>query len=69
MWFTGAELIRRGAIQDYSEYKNRKVPANSDCFKVGDNSVYVRDGDKYVLYKKDKKKIDYCGILNEVNKK
>lgn len=70
VWFTGAELIKRGAIKDYSEYKDRKAPANSDCLKVGD-SIYVKDGDKYILYKKDKdkKKIDYCELLKEVNKK
>lgn len=68
VWFTGAELIKRGAIKDYSEYKGRKVPTSSNCFKVGE-CVYVKDEDGYVLYKRDKKKIDYCELINEVNKK
>ena len=67
VWLTGAELIRRGAIKDYSEYVNRKTPSKSECWRVGD-AVYLKDGDEYVLYKKDKKRLDYDGLLKEVNK-
>lgn len=68
VWFTGAELIKRGAVKDYSEYRCRKVPAKSECWKVGD-SIYVKDGDEYVLYKKDRKKLDYGGLVKEANRK
>lgn len=68
VWLTGAELIRRGAIMDYSEYVGRKIPQKSDCWTVGD-AVYVRDGDGYVLCRKDKKRIDYRGLLAEANRK
>ncbi len=68
VWFTGAELIRRKAIRDYSEYIGRKIPVKSECWKVGD-AIYVKDGDEYTMYKKDKKKLDYDGLLKEANKK
>lgn len=69
VWLTGKQLIERGAIKDYSEYTNRKTPVKSDCWMVGE-SVYIKDGDEYVLYRKDsKKKLDYEELLKEVNKK
>lgn len=69
VWLTGRELIERGAIKDYSEYVKRTIPSKSECWKVGD-SVYLKDGDEYVLYRKDgKKKLDYAGLLKEANKK
>ena len=40
----------------------------SECWKVGD-SIYVKDGDEYVLYKKDKKKLDYGDLVKEANRK
>ena len=40
----------------------------SECWKVGE-AVYLKEGDEYILYKKDKKKLDYDGLLKEVNKK
>ena len=69
VWLTGKQLIERGAIKDYSEYVKRKTPVKSDCWMVGE-SVYIKDGDEYVLYRKDsKKKLDYEGLLKEANKK
>lgn len=68
VYLTGAELIRRGAIKDYSEYSKRKMPLKSECWKAGD-AIYIKEGDEYVLYKKDRKKLDYIGLLNEANKK
>ena len=68
VWLTGAELIRRGAIRDYSEYVSRKAPVRAECWMVGE-AVYIKDGDEYVLYKKDKKKLDYDGLLKEANRK
>lgn len=69
VWLTGRQLIERGAIKDYSEYLNRKTPIKSDCWMVGE-SVYIKDGDEYVLYRKDsKKKLDYEGLLKEANRK
>lgn len=68
VWFTGAELIKRGAIRDYAEYADRIIPVPSDCWKAGD-SIYIKEGDEYVLYKKDKKKLDYKALLKEFNRK
>lgn len=68
VWLTGAELIERGAVKDYAEYSKRRIPLKSDCWMAGD-SVYIKDGDEYVLYKKDKKKLDYYGLLKEANRK
>lgn len=69
VWLTGAELIRRGAIKDYSEYVKRQIPSKAECYVIG-NSVYMREGDEYVLYRKDgKKKLDYEGLLKEANKR
>ena len=56
------------SVKDYSEYRCRKVPAKSECWRVGD-SIYVKDGDEYVLYKKDRKKLDYGGLIKEANRK
>ena len=33
------------------------------------DSIYVKDGDEYVLYKKDRKKLDYSGLIKEANRK
>lgn len=69
VWLTGAELIARGAVKDYSEYPRRKIPSKSECWKIGDN-VYLKDGDEYVLYRKDgRKKLDYDSFIAEANRK
>ena len=68
VYLTGAELIRRGAIRDYSEYRTRSIPMKSECWKIGD-AIYVKEGEKYILCKKDTKKaLDYDGLLQEANR-
>lgn len=69
VWLTGRDLISRGAIKDYSEYAKRTLPTKTDCWQVGE-SIYMQDGDEYVLYRKDgKKRLDYAGLVAEANKR
>ena len=52
VWLTGAELIRRGAIKDYSEYRKRvKISKSEDMYHVGDR-IFKHVDDKYVEYVK-----------------
>jgi ATP-dependent protease ClpP protease subunit len=64
VWFTGADLIKRGAVMDYSKYVTRTVPTKCDnCYNVGD-SIYVKEGDEYILCKKDyAKRLSYNELV------
>jgi ATP-dependent protease ClpP protease subunit len=59
VWLTGAELIARGAIRDYSEYSKRiPVVRANDMYKVGDR-IFRKEDDGYVEYVKAKDDFPY----------
>ncbi len=65
VFLTGAELIRRGQVNDYRYYSKRIIPDESaKGVKVGD-VLYVREGSQYVPYKADAKKarLDYQDLI------
>jgi len=65
VFLTGAELIRRKAINDYRLYAMRRPPALTEVgVRIGD-TMYIREGSFYVPYKADAKKrrLDYQELL------
>lgn len=70
VWLTGAELIRRGAVRNYVEYKRRMIPAVcQECYQIGD-AIYVKSGEGYIRYQKSPKSqpVGYEGIVKMLNK-
>ncbi len=64
VYFTGAELISRGAIKDYAEYTKRKIPSKTTCWKVGDD-LYMQEDGEYVKYVKSGDKTTYANLVEK----
>ena len=52
VWLTGAELIARGAIRDYSEYPKRNAVVKAKDMYVAGDRIFRKNGDGYVEYVK-----------------
>jgi len=68
VWFTGQELIDRGAARDYKEYAKRKKPITvSDVVDVN-GTLYKRDGEKFVKLEITKDEpVSYADLLTLCN--
>jgi ATP-dependent protease ClpP protease subunit len=54
VWLTGAELIERGAANDYAVYNARIIPTEITGFYEVNGEIFRREGNKYVKYVKEK---------------
>ena len=63
VWFTGAELIERGAAKDYSEYLNRSIPMPSGILYYVAGKHFVRNGQAWFEVTVDESKpLSYIDI-------
>ncbi|MCQ2377807.1 MAG: ATP-dependent Clp protease proteolytic subunit [Victivallaceae bacterium] len=69
VWFTGAELIERGAARDYSEYLVRKMPVPAvGIISDMQGNIYQRKGKEYIrLVPAGESPVSYMDILRKTN--
>lgn len=68
VWFTGAELIKRGHVKDYSEYTKRKTIIKLNTAYEVDGKIYIKEDDKFVKYQKAPKSesLTYFELLKKI---
>ena len=68
VWFTGRELIERGAAKDYSEYLNRRIPMPGMSLMMGPDGFYAPAPGGWKRFElKECETISYSELIQRLN--
>ena len=62
VWFSGADLIKRGVALNYLEFKNRSLPEKEEFF-VKNGRYFKMENDSFIEYKKTEIKLTHSELV------